>query len=223
MLETQLTQAFQRSFGANANAADVPAMRAYMRELFPFLGLKTPQRRQLTRDVLEVCGTPESETLRTAATELWALLEREYQYAALDLLFEAELTCEDLPLLERLILDKPWWDTVDALARLVGRAFQHDLPCRDHWLARWRASDSLWLHRSTLLFQLAYKADTDTALLFELVQEHAQSPEFFIQKASGWALREYAKTQPEAVYAFIRSTALAPRTRREALKHAPKG
>lgn len=147
--------------------------------------------------------------------------EREYQYAALDKLFRhaKTLSCADLPRLEHFILTKSWWDTVDALAKLVGEVFSRDQACRDTWLPKWRSSESLWLRRSTILFQLAYKGDTDAELLFAIVEENASSREFFIQKASGWALREYAKTDRERVQAFVATNDLPGLTRREASKN----
>jgi 3-methyladenine DNA glycosylase AlkD len=89
---------------------------------------------------------------------------------------------------------------------------------RDLVIGNWRGSDNIWLHRATLLFQLGYKTQTDAALLFSLVEQNKDSKEFFIQKAIGWALREYSKTAPEAVQAFVAETLLAPLSRREALK-----
>lgn len=196
-------------------------MHTYMREQFPFLGIKTPERRALTKTVLQAYDKLDGDTLRASAEELWALPEREYQYAALDMLFKyaKTLTCADMPRLEHFILTKSWWDTVDALAKLVGEVFSRDQACRDIWLPKWRRSESLWLRRSAILFQLAYKGDTDAELLFALVKENAASREFFIQKASGWALREYAKTDRERVQAFVAASDLPALTRREACKH----
>ncbi|MBW4656506.1 MAG: DNA alkylation repair protein [Kaiparowitsia implicata GSE-PSE-MK54-09C] len=89
---------------------------------------------------------------------------------------------------------------------------------RDATLEPWRDSENLWLRRTTLLFQLGYKAETDEALLFSLIEQNSDSKEFFIQKAIGWALREYSKVAPEAVQIFVAETPLAALSRREALK-----
>ncbi len=191
-----------------------------MRGQFPFLGIKTPERRKLTRAVLQAHGTPDDATLYASVAELWTFSEREYQYAALDMLFKyvKRLHCGDMPGLEHLILSKPWWDTVDALAKLSGEVFRRDISCRDAYIAKWRGAESLWLRRCAILFQLAYKAHTDADLLFDIIRENTGSREFFIQKASGWALREYAKTDGEQVRTFVEANDLPALTRREAFR-----
>ncbi|KPV59960.1 DNA alkylation repair protein, partial [Paenibacillus sp. A3] len=87
---------------------------------------------------------------------------------------------------------------------------------------RWMASDSMWLQRTALLFQLRYKKRTDAALLFDLIRQCAASKEFFIRKAIGWALREYSKTDEAAVRRFVAETALSPLSIREALKYVDR-
>lgn len=147
--------------------------------------------------------------------------EREYQYVALAFLgkFQKHLTPDCLPLLEYLITTKSWWDTVDSLAsHNVGSLLKQYPSSREALINQWRHQDNFWLRRTTLLFQLGYKTDTDERLLFSLVEENQDSLEFFIQKAIGWALREYSKTAPEAVQSFVFRTALASLSQREALK-----
>ena len=79
-------------------------------------------------------------------------------------------------------------------------------------------ADHLWLNRSAILFQLDYKQETDTTLLFELCLKHKDTGEFFINKAIGWALREYGKTNPEAVIEFVSANCLAPLSEQEAIR-----
>jgi 3-methyladenine DNA glycosylase AlkD len=122
-----------------------------------------------------------------------------------------------VPRLERFILTKSSWDTGDVLAKLVGEVFRSDTWCRNLCLGKWRSSENLWLRRSAILFQLGYKAEADAALLFAIVSKNADSKEFFIQKASGWALREYAKTDARNVEAFVK----LPRSHRSpAVRHS---
>ncbi|MED2256361.1 DNA alkylation repair protein [Brevibacillus parabrevis] len=150
------------------------------------------------------------------------LAEREYQYVAMDLLEKRkkQLTPEHLPWIVHWITTKSWWDTVDYLAaHTTGKLFSlHPELIRPNVTA-WVQGDDIWLARTAILFQLSYKAKTDQKLLFSLIESGAASNQFFIQKAIGWSLREYAKTEPEAVRGFAERTVLSNLSKREALKH----
>ncbi len=196
-------------------------MAKYMRDQFPFLGIKTPVRRSLLKGFVAEYGLPPLANLETILRELWQLPEREYQYSALTLLgkLEKKLPSKFVDTLEYLIVNKSWWDTVDLLAgHPVATHFRRFPQVRQETLPRWRSSDNFWLRRTTLLFQLHYKQETDVELLFSLIGENLDSDEFFIQKAIGWALREYSKTDATAVTQFVAATPLAPLSAREALK-----
>jgi 3-methyladenine DNA glycosylase AlkD len=119
-----------------------------------------------------------------------------------------------------MLITKSWWDTVDSIAGgTVGVHFQRFPEVREKYLAKWRASDNFWLRRTAILFQLNYKKETDFDLLCEIIRENLDSKEFFINKAIGWSLRQYARVDPKAVTKFVKSTALHPLSRREAMKH----
>ena len=208
-------------FEQHADTDKAAPMARYMRDHFPFLGIKSPERKALFKQFVRESGLPQPEELETVVWDLWQLPEREYQYGAQDLLHRMrnQVTTDFVLLLERLITTKSWWDTVDGLAsHAVGGLFTHHPEAGDPTLARWRRSDNFWLRRTTLLFQLGYKDRTDEALLFALIEENLDSDEFFIQKAIGWILREYSKTSPESVKKYVSQTALAPLSKREALK-----
>ena len=215
------TQSLQTLFSQHTNAADAAPMAKYMRDLFPYLGLKKPIRAALLKQFIAANGLPPLADLETILHDLWQLPEREYQYNALDLLdkLQKKLPPDFTGVLEYLIVTKSWWDTVDLIAgHAVATHFARFPQVRDETVARWRSSDNFWLRRTTLLFQLHYKANTDTDLLFALIRENLDSDEFFIQKAIGWALREYSKTDATAVTKFVAVTPLAPLSAREALK-----
>jgi 3-methyladenine DNA glycosylase AlkD len=204
-----------------ANPKAARPMKKYMRDRFEFLGLKSPQRRELLKSFVAEYGLPPLEELDEIMRQLWAWPEREFQYTAMDLLDrrQRKLTPEHVGLLEYLIVTKSWWDTVDLLASHgVGGLFARYPEIRDEHIGRWRISDDFWLRRTTLLFQLPYKGHTDEELLYALIQENLDSKEFFIQKAIGWALREYSKTNATSVQGFVAETDLAPLSEREALK-----
>lgn len=209
----------------HADAAKAAPMARYMRDQFPFLGIKSPERKTLFRQFIAESGLPQLQDLEAAVWDLWQLPEREYQYCAQDLLhrMRKQIRPDFVPLLERLITTKSWWDTVDGLAsHAVGGLFTRYPDVREPTVARWRNSDNFWLRRTTLLFQLGYKDKTDEALLLALIEENLDSDEFFIQKAIGWVLREYSKTAPNVVQRYVALTTLAPLSEREALKWMKK-
>ncbi len=195
-------------------------MEAYMRNQFSFYGIRTPERNASLKDFVKQHGDPTLEQLPSVITILWREPERECQYAALYLLSRQikKLNLDHLPLLEKLIVKKSWWDTIDGIApNLAGSIF---LKYGDGgYPERWITSDHIWLNRSAILYQLKYKDKTDEDRLFGYIREKQDSKEFFIQKAIGWALREYSKTKPETVEDFIANEDLAPLSEREGMKH----
>lgn len=202
-----------------AQPARAPAMRAYMRGQFDFLGIATPARRQGARALLLRLKGSGADILLAHAAALWQLPEREYQYVALDLLTMhwKELGRENLPALLALARQKPWWDSVDAMAGVVGKVLR---PRHDGMDQALRHPD-LWLRRIAMLHQLGWRGQTDSARLFEYALALCGEREFFIQKAIGWALRDYARHAPEAVQDFLQRQRgrLAPLSLREAAKH----
>jgi 3-methyladenine DNA glycosylase AlkD len=219
MLYTDKLEARLRPEGI---AGEAEAMSAYMKDHFPFLGIKTPKRTALTRDFIKANGLPSREELSQVVRELWALPEREFAYSAMFLMerMRKQLVADDLALIEELIVTKPWWDTVDLLAsHLVGHLLALHPELIEAQTDQWMQSGDLWLQRTCLLFQLGYKAKTDEPLLFSFIKRLKDSKEFFIRKAIGWALREYGKTNPESVRQFVAQTELSPLSAREALKH----
>jgi len=214
-------RALRTLFQQQANPENAAAMKRYMRDQFAFLGIKSAQVTSLFKQFIAENGLPELSQLDGVVRALWTWPEREYQYVALSLLdkLQKRLTPEILPLLEHLIVTKSWWDTVDSIAsHKVGKLLRQYPDQQAPIIDAWCGSDNLWLRRTTLLFQLGYKAETNAELLFGLVVKNADSPEFFIQKAIGWALREYSKTDPDAVKAFVEMERLPSLSRREALK-----
>ena len=193
-------------------------MAAYMKNHFVFLGLQTPVRRAAVKPLL--AGF--SGDLAQVARELWQEPEREFQYVGCDLLRQRglELGGAGLGLIEELAARKSWWDSVDSLAVVAGE-LAAAYPALCERLDELIGSDNFWLRRLSLLHQLNYKEKTDQARLFAACLRLAAEKEFFIRKAIGWALRQYARVNPQAVRDFVRvnSAALSPLSRREALKH----
>ncbi len=209
-------------FESHANPSQAAPMKKYMRDQFEYLGIKTPQSKVLMKEFIFKHGLPPIEDLDEILRDLWSLPQREFQYAAMNLLdkFEKKLPEKFIFTLEHLIVTESWWDTVDALAsHPVGTHFKRFPKTRKKFLKKWRRSKNMWLRRTAILFQLGYKKETDFDLLCAIIRENLGSDEFFINKAIGWALRQYAYTDPKAVKKFVKATDLHPLSRREAMKH----
>ena len=205
----------------NANPAQAGPMKKYMRDQFDYLGIKSPQLKALFRQIVQENGLPALEEVDKVIRELWDFPEREYQYFAISIVerLEKKLPSNAIKTLEYMITHKSWWDTVDNISHSVGVHFKRYPDVREKSLAKWRASRDIWLRRTAILFQLDYKGETDFELLRNIIQENLGSNEFFINKAIGWALRQYARIDPNAVKKFAKSTSLHPLSRREAMKH----
>lgn len=193
---------------------------AYMRHQFEFFGLKMPAWAALARQIHTERGIPTGEELKALARDCFTDSHREMHYFALQTVEKAlkKQPAEFIDFLEELILTESWWDTVDWLNKLVGQHFLQFPALMAPVTERWAESGNIWLQRVSMIFQLTYRDKTDADLLFDRVRRQAGSREFFLQKGAGWALRQYAKTNPQAVREFVESTPLSPLTRREALR-----
>ncbi|WP_328429150.1 DNA alkylation repair protein [Streptomyces sp. NBC_00443] len=211
------------TYGAAADPQRAVAARAYMKDIAPFLGIPTPERRALSRAVLKGTPRPDEADCTAIALRCWELPEREYHYFAVDYLRRHVGRCSSgfLPVTRHLITAVSWWDTVDALAAHVVGGLVAAGPKLTADMDAWIADDDLWVARTALLHQLRYKDHTDTRRLFAYCLRQSGHTDFFIRKAIGWCLREYAKTDPEAVRDFLarEQGRFAPLSVREALKN----
>jgi 3-methyladenine DNA glycosylase AlkD len=198
---------------AAADPSKAPGMAAYMRDQFPFLGLNKPERQKLCRAFFKA-AKKDGEVDWAFVDECWQRAEREFQYVACDYLaaLKEHLVPDDLERIKHLATTKPWWDTVDNLdvtAGSITRAYPQTKPVMLAWSCDNASPQSLWLRRIAIDHQLMAKDATDTALLAQIIENNlapaagAFASEFFINKAIGWALRDYSKTNPTWVRAFI--------------------
>ena len=196
-------------------------MRAYMRGKFEFLGIPTPIRRAATLPILQSFDPVDAEGLLKAAWHLWKKTERDYTFAALDLLdcHQAVLHLAHVGELFKLVQQRSWWDSVDSLAGLIGSIVRRDKPAGQVLMDSAVRSEHLWVRRVAMLHQLGWRGETDTNRLFGYAELLAAEKDFFIRKAIGWALRDYAKHDRRAVENFVRRGAgkLSPLSCREAL------
>jgi 3-methyladenine DNA glycosylase AlkD len=194
----------------------------YMKDIAPFLGVKTPERRSLVKKIARELNIPTSEDLAKTSRALWKLEEREYQYVAYDLI-QIHIDVADKLFLqdhvEYLITHKSWWDTVDGLGTAAVSPLTDKFGC-EKLIEKWNKSSNIWLIRSAIQHQRGRKFETDTKLILRYCDEHSNSSEFFIVKAIGWALRDMAKVSPREVRAFLNSH---PELGRIAVREAEKG
>ena len=208
---------------ATADPVKASQMAAYMKHHFEFLGVTAPNRKVAEQAFIAVGEQASSAELLAAADACWAQTEREFQYVGTDLLVRwvHSISSADLPRVEELIRSRSWWDTIDPLAaNVVGPMVASDASL-GATMDRWIDDDDIWIARTALLHQLTFRELTDTDRLFGYVDRRCADTEFFLRKAAGWALRQYAKTDPDAVSEFVadRGDRLSGLTRREALKH----
>lgn len=218
---TSYIKSLEDLFSQSANPDNAFYMKKYMKDKFEYFGIQTRPRRELTKPFLKKDTLPTIENLDVLIRELWAKPQREFQYFGIELVekYSKQLNKNNLPLIEFMVTNKSWWDTVDGIAtRVVGDLFRNYPELIIPVTKKWMASDNLWLQRTSILFQLKYKSLTDIDLLFKFIKTLEGSKEFFINKAIGWALREYSKTDPQIVIKFVNSHNLAPLSKREAMK-----
>ncbi len=210
----------RETFRQQGNPEVAQGQMAYMRHQFEFFGLKMPAWMGLTKEIHAKQGIPQGEALKQLVRLCFEDEHREMHYFGLETLQKTlkHQPSECIDFLETLILTRSWWDTVDWINKLVGLHFKRFPELIKPVTERWMDSGNIWLQRVSMIFQLPYKDKTDMALLFEYVRRIAGTKEFFLQKGAGWALRQYAKTNPQAVHDFVNSTKLPALTRREALK-----
>jgi len=213
--------ALQNEFKASANSALAMKQKAYLRNQFEFYGLKTTERRDIQKPFLNKNFLPKKSDSIAIIKELWQKPQREYHHFSQELAFKYvnQLEKTDIDLFEYMVTNQSWWDTVDFIAnKLMGAYFKKYPEQRQVYIEKWLKLTNIWLHRSALLFQLKYKSDLDKKLLNHIINSLLGTNEFFINKAIGWVLREYSRTNSEWVIEFTEKTELSPLSNREALR-----
>lgn len=212
----------QKTYNRHRNALQAQAMSSYMKHLFPFVGIASPKRKEIFKHHMAEYGLPEYKNLFGIIKSCYAQPEREYHYFAIDLAGKFAKKADEsfVPVMEFLISKNSWWDSVDSVASNCTRDFfKKNIPLQIPVTQKWMDSNNMWLQRAALLFQLNYKDKTNEAILYSYILKLKASNEFFIQKAIGWALREYSKTNPESVTKFLAGNKLSKLSVREASKY----
>ena len=190
-------------FQIEENKQKALEMSKYMKNKFSFYGIATPKRKEIYKDFLK-------EEKKSKQID-WEFLDkcyedehREFQYLVSDYLLAMKkyVSYEDISKIKGYILAKPWWDTIDFLCKVIGNVGLNDARVKDLMIS-WSTDDNIWIKRTAIEHQLCLKEKTDTDLLEKILINSFGSDEFFINKAIGWALRDYSKTNPKWVQNFI--------------------
>lgn len=207
-------------FHQAANPEKAIPMKAYMRNQFEFLGITAPERKILIRDFFKTIDLTTIDW--DFVQQCWEQPEREFQYLGIAYLIKLKkrLTIEDIPRLRQLILTKSWWDTIDSLDKLLGILALNN-PIVEAILLEWSTDENIWVRRVAIDHQILRRAQTNTDLLEKILLNNLGQSEFFINKAIGWSLRDYSKTNPEWVSDFIarHQEKMAPLSIREGSKY----
>ncbi len=223
ILPSPISRSLISLFEEQCDKSRAPGMAAYMKHQFSFFGVSAPVRKLITKEVRASMSLSLEDPFPVWVKECWDSPFREMQYAALDILSskKKKLSPIHVPMLEWMMVNKSWWDTVDGIApSLVGSVFLSYPDSRDDYIFKWLRCENMWLQRASILFQLKHGRQTDWDFLQLAIKTHIDSKEFFIRKAQGWALRQYAKVAPAVVRSFVSNhPELSGLTKREALKH----
>lgn len=207
------------------NEDDAIAMSSYMRNKFKFLGIKSPKRKEIFKEIFENFKN-NKEIDKEFVVKFFNKDYREFQYIAIDYLIKMKkyFLKDDIFFIKDLIITKSWWDTVDLIAsNLLGEICKKYTSLIDEQIVFWINDDNMWIRRSSIIFQLRYKENTNLEILQKSIESNIDDNEFFIQKAIGWALREYSKTDYKWVLNFINNHNLSKLSKREAEKYIKRG
>jgi len=212
----------QQRYENSRDLQQAEEMSRYMKNLFQFVGIASPERKEIFKQHIAKHKLPDYKELFAITKSCYAQPEREYHYFAIDLAGKFAKKADEnfVPLLEFLLTKNSWWDSVDSVASNCTRDFfKRNVPLQIPVIRKWMDSGNMWLQRASILFQLNYKNETNEKLLYKYMLELKGSNEFFIQKAIGWALREYSKSNAESVKKFLAENKLAKLSVREASKY----
>lgn len=216
-------RALETAFQNNSSRELAIPMENYMKNHFTFYGIKTEKRRLIFKSIWQEHQNEVKQNGREIALQLFAFKEREMHYCGIEILIKnlkKNYQIDDIQLIEKILTTNSWWDSVDTIAKYILGQYLIEFPNETKKVIdRFSDSDNMWLNRANILFQLGYKQKTNAYILFRECIKHAHSKEFFIQKAIGWALREYGKYFPNEVKEFVKQANLKPLSNKEALKN----
>ena len=222
-----LVQTIRRDLEQSADPAKAPQMQAYMKSAMPYRGVASPLLRRLCRAAFTAHPMAGADEWKRVVLELWRKAAfREERYAAVMLtesrLYHEFLTFASVPMFEEMIVTGAWWDVVDAIAsHSLGAILRAEPRRMTALMRRWAKDQDMWKRRSAILCQLGFKRETDLTLLYDCIEPNLTHQDFFVRKAIGWSLRQYAWTDPKEVRRYVKANRdrLSPLSVREALKN----
>ena len=229
-MESPLLLRIRKELKQLAHPERAKGMQAYMKSEMPYHGVQTPILRKTLRSIFKEIELPTTSHWQREILALWRNARfREERYAALNLAADKRATefhtPETMKMFEEMIVTGAWWDYVDDIAshRVGAILARHPAPMKK-LMRRWSRSDNLWKRRTSIICQLGFKKNTDLELLYDCIEPSLDSKEFFLQKGIGWALRQYAWTNPGEIKRYVRKNGarLSPLSKREALKNMHK-
>lgn len=226
-MNRRLISAIRKALRSSADPTKAEGMQAYMKSAMPYLGVRTPVFRKTVRPLLVARPLGSLEEWRDTILVLWRKARyREERYAAIEIAgsnrYREFRTLNVVPMYEEMITSGAWWDYVDAIAtRQLGEILRKHTGPMSAIMREWSVSGNLWKRRSAILVQLNFKKDTDLELLYDCIEPSIGASEFFLRKCIGWALRQYARTDPQEVRRYVQrhQAQLSPLSKREALRH----
>lgn len=224
--DTELIEQIRAGLVDASDATKAPNMQRYMKSAMPYLGVSMPVMRRITKACERARPPASEEQVSATVAQLWRTAGyREERYAAIELLKTPTATrlrdLDQTELLEEMIRSGAWWDFVDNLSQVVGALLADHRLTITPLMQRWSTDEDRWIRRTSVICQLSHKDRTDLDLLTAAIDANLSDPDFFLRKAIGWALRQYARTDPDWVRRFVaaRADRLSALSRREALKH----
>jgi 3-methyladenine DNA glycosylase AlkD len=212
----------KQSFEAIENVSYGQKQSDYLKNNFPCYGIQTQVRREILKNCSAIYKEEIKANFRNICWELYQFQHREMHQTAIDIFIKEikkNYQVEDISLIEKLITTNSWWDSVDTLAKYAVGGYLEKFPEKTYTIIEeFSNSENMWLNRTAILFQLGYKEKTDFDILISECEKHKHSNEFFIQKAIGWALREYSSVNPSGVLDYVNRTNLKPLSKKEAIR-----
>lgn len=222
-----LARAVREALKSASDPAKAPQMQAYMRSAMPYRGVSSPAQKVIWRQVFPAHPLSSRAEWQRMALELWrGAAFREERYAAIALtdlrVYAPYRRMASVPMFEEMIVTGAWWDFVDAVAtHQLGDVLRADKVPMSRLMRRWARDPDMWKRRAALLCQICFKQNTDVDLLYDCIEPNLDDGQFFIRKAIGWALRQYAWASPREVRRYVKANKarLSPLSVREALKN----
>ena len=209
-------------FEDNENVIYGQKQSDYLKNNFPCYGIQTQARREILKNCVSTYKEEIKSNFRNICWELYQFPHREMHQVAIDIFIKEikkNYQIEDIILIEKLIITNSWWDSVDTLAKYAVGGYLLEFPEKTYSIIeKFSNSENMWLNRTAIIFQLGYKQKTNFELLVSECEKHKHSTEFFIQKAIGWALRDYSRFNPNGIREYVNATNLKPLSKREALR-----